>query len=831
MLFQLKAFKDSRSPLTQAALVSVILILLVFPDVIFMRASISLAGFFTGQQLNRKVVCLYPEPHHRQWQHAFYDTSGALFQSEPMQQFMTYSLWHHESPYWNPYSGCGQMGPETLVDLKFSFFTLLMALLGGSQLAYHVITLSLFGLAVFFLFLCLNRYFKLTFLASVGACVVYLLNGYTVANLGSNTAQVYLYFPPLLFALCAFARSPSVMRFAGLMLVDGIILSTTFLPTSCLLLVATYATGGAYLISLNLKRRSTLKPGLVLIFLLQCLAAFLALGVLSFIYLPVIESTKVVGEMSQYAGRHFYPANVAALLSFFSPKHFFDAYPYATPSVLFSGLPENPSFRIGNGMFHVGVLPAVLAASALTLKRSWRTPLLVTLVALLVISLGRIFGIPLISDLIDLVFGLRNIGEQYWFQVVAVAVPLLVGFGIDAVRLKSRFEWLPPLLVYTVLTGAVVYVWQNYGIREHPGYVKTSVSFLLAMVPVSAILVYLVKRRPYTASAMYCLLMVAMIFVELTHNAIHYRYVRNEYFKRPPEAIRFLQDNTGLYRIANLGSGLIPAEFGSAFQIQQVESLNMNVLPAYKKFFDSNFLKDPTTRWCVFPTMFCFRDNTNLDMNISMFDALSVKYVVANKYWPVCRNHLEKRGYKLVQDSQQWLIYENPYVYPRIFAVPHIIEAGIRAKQLSLRDTAFTSDATLLKLAKNAGLTVGSYKLPLPSIPDNAVKFISYHHDNLSTRATLAQPALIVLMDNWHPNWKATIDGVDAYIGIVNGSFRGVVMPAGTHTLVMRYVPGTLSAAKLIACICILVLACAFVYRRHIDRFAQRISPHGITHT
>lgn len=60
----------------------------------------------------------------------YHDNGGASFQSEPMMEFMKNTLSSGQSPYWNPYSSAGAVGPETLVDQKFSLFTICYAILG-----------------------------------------------------------------------------------------------------------------------------------------------------------------------------------------------------------------------------------------------------------------------------------------------------------------------------------------------------------------------------------------------------------------------------------------------------------------------------------------------------------------------------------------------------------------------------------------------------------------------------------------------------------------------------------------------------------------------------
>ena len=46
-----------------------------------------------------------------------------------------------------------------------------------------------------------------------------------------------------------------------------------------------------------------------------------------------------------------------------------------------------------------------------------------------------------------------------------------------------------------------------------------------------------------------------------------------------------------------------------------------------------------------------------------------------------------------------------------------------------------------------------------------------------------------MLADTWFPGWKATVDGRSAPIVRTDQLLRGVVLPAGAHTVEFTYVP------------------------------------------
>ncbi len=57
--------------------------------------------------------------------------------------------------------------------------------------------------------------------------------------------------------------------------------------------------------------------------------------------------------------------------------------------------------------------------------------------------------------------------------------------------------------------------------------------------------------------------------------------------------------------------------------------------------------------------------------------------------------------------------------------------------------------------------------------------------------ARMACQGMVILSDTFVPGWKAEVDGRPAPIYEVNEAMRGVVVPAGAHTLTMQYRPAS----------------------------------------
>lgn len=134
---------------------------------------------------------------------------------------------------------------------------------------------------------------------------------------------------------------------------------------------------------------------------------------------------------------------------------------------------------------------------------------------------------------------------------------------------------------------------------------------------------------------------------------------------------------------------------------------------------------------------------------------------------------------------------------------------------LDLRQTALieTSDKESLKgfLSRTA---VGAAE---------SVAVIKYGPQRVELLASLDRPGLVILADTYYPGWRLTIDGKPAPIYRANRMMRGAAVPAGEHTLVYTYEPGSFrigAIVSLVGAIVVLILTWSFPSRSSTMRTA-----------
>jgi hypothetical protein len=137
-------------------------------------------------------------------------------------------------------------------------------------------------------------------------------------------------------------------------------------------------------------------------------------------------------------------------------------------------------------------------------------------------------------------------------------------------------------------------------------------------------------------------------------------------------------------------------------------------------------------------------------------------------------------------------LYENPDAFPRAWLVDRArcVDAdffGDEAALTLMRDPAF-DPAQEAVIAAPESVCAG--------LPDAAGVARAEVTDSGDAHLTLAvetdAPRLLLIRDSAYPGWEAAIDGAPTPVYRADLILRGVVIPAGSHSVTLRYAPGWL---------------------------------------
>jgi hypothetical protein len=153
-------------------------------------------------------------------------------------------------------------------------------------------------------------------------------------------------------------------------------------------------------------------------------------------------------------------------------------------------------------------------------------------------------------------------------------------------------------------------------------------------------------------------------------------------------------------------------------------------------------------------------------------------------------------------------LFENTSVYPRFFlvhqtrAVASLQEARdlILQRRVDLRQTAIVDQP--MELASAGG--------------SDEVKTLKYEPNAIEISTHTSRGGLLVLSETYYPGWRAWLDDRPTQIYSTDIALRGVIIPAGVHSVRMEFRPAILPVSLGISLATAILLAIsAFVYRRN----------------
>jgi uncharacterized membrane protein YfhO len=103
--------------------------------------------------------------------------------------------------------------------------------------------------------------------------------------------------------------------------------------------------------------------------------------------------------------------------------------------------------------------------------------------------------------------------------------------------------------------------------------------------------------------------------------------------------------------------------------------------------------------------------------------------------------------------------------------------------------------------------------LPAP-LGQDAVALTAWSPNQLTLASTTATPRFLVLSEMYSPGWTAAVDGVPTPIYRTNYLFRGVVVPAGQHTVTFDYRPRSVLAGAAVSGVALIIALAMLVAGR-----------------
>jgi hypothetical protein len=249
------------------------------------------------------------------------------------------------------------------------------------------------------------------------------------------------------------------------------------------------------------------------------------------------------------------------------------------------------------------------------------------------------------------------------------------------------------------------------------------------------------------------------------------------------------------------GSGIMP-DWGGGIQVPEIGASEMSIVRQYRRFIVRQIGRN------LFLSF--FSPNGEFKFTRESLSLAGVRFVIVERGFAEAIARLERLGLKPVHQDSVRLIFENPTPQPRASLSDHLASSELEPWDApSLPEgAATTTDPRLISAATQAGIA----RQPAASTDPGTAVVEEYHHTKLRIRTANPRPAMLIVTDSWHPNWKASVDVRDAYVGWVDIGFRGVALTAGNHIVEMSYRPRTLTARVVISVFSLLTILGALLF-------------------
>ena len=241
------------------------------------------------------------------------------------------------------------------------------------------------------------------------------------------------------------------------------------------------------------------------------------------------------------------------------------------------------------------------------------------------------------------------------------------------------------------------------------------------------------------------------------------------------DMVDYIKQDKGVYRIADLSGGGLPANWWAYHFIENVHGYSSAKLRVYQDVLDVAARgrdQEPVPGNSAITSPF-------------MWNLLNVKYIVVRQELSGIRPDF--------RSSTGMLVYRNVDALPRAWFVDTVkVETNARTILNHLRDGDFNAHSTAFVETPISGNV-------LPPDSNARVRVVSQGNQNITFEAQLTAPSFMVVSEVYYPEWHCYIDGVETPITKTDFLLRGVVVPGGEHKIEFRFASPGFETGRMIS--------------------------------
>ncbi len=654
-------------------------------------------------------------------------------------------------PTWNPYEMAGK---PLLANFQSGVFYPLNVILLIKPFylswSFFIIFQSFISAIFMFLFL---RNLKVSSFAAIVGTLPFVFSGFSISWLEWGTiVSTGLWLPFILFSIDKiFSGKKTYVWF--LLYTVGII--SSFFAGHLQIFFYLYLISVAYFILRLTEAKKRLKIGLKFI-----IASAIFILVTFLQWYPTLQfillSNRAIDQSFLTAEGWFIPWK--HLIQFIAPDFF------GNPATLNYFGTWNYAEMVG----YIGIVSFLFALYSFYKRNNTVIFFAVTIMICLLFALPTgISGIPYILKIPFL----SSVQPTRLLFLITFSLSALSAFGLNNIMQYKKFSYkvlIPMAILAIIFSGLWIFVFMKnhyfFLNLDNAMVARRNLFFPSIIFTISSIgiLLMLILKRKLWKELLVFLLIILTVFDLLRFAQKFTPFTNHDYLFPNTKALDFLKSQKGLFRVAVLDRRIMPPNFMTHYRIQTIEGYDPLYLKSYAEYIAASERGSAE----VTNSYNFNRIITPHNFNSQLFDMLNTKFIMSY-------DELDPRKYQKVFTEGQTKIYYNPSASERIFFANDLIQSDNVLKSMLNVD-----------LKKTAVLT--EKNLPEPKLSIGTIVLKKYTENEIYIEAKNSGVGFLVITDTYYPTWKAYIDGKNTHIYVTDHIFRGIFIPGGVHTILLK---------------------------------------------
>lgn len=451
-------------------------------------------------------------------------------------------------------------------------------------------------------------------------------------------------------------------------------------------------------------------------------------------------------------------------------------------------------------------------------KEKWW--ILTAVVLSLLLSWGKNF-MPLTSLFIDFFPGYDKFRAVSMILVIAgVCVPLLAVLALKAITegTVTIEKTVKSILIAAGVTGGLALMFflipglagsflrpdeasipdsldwlKDAIIADRKAMIRTDALRSAALIAAGAALVWFFIRKKIKLA--YSLIGLSLLFL-IDQIPVGTRFLGSSNFETkrssensfaPTAADKAILEDQGEYRVLNLTVSTFN-DASTSYHHNSIGGYSGAKMKRYQELTEANLTDEISSLIAMLKTSTSYEEAENVMKNLGVINMLNTKYIILSpEASPLVNNHALGNAWFVEKVS----LVENADA--ELLSVKTINPAAVAVVDRKFGDQVVVNDN--------------------PGSPSDTIWLSSYKPNMLTYKTELAHDRVAVFSEIYYPNgWQAYIDDVPAEHFRTDYVLRGMVVPAGSHTISFRFEPSSYKTGNKVSLASSVLLLVMLIY-------------------